>query len=147
MDYYMLAQRMVDLQGALHRLPISRKMPLMEGGIYFALNYLATHPGTHPRELSRKMGVSTARVAVLLRHLDERGLVCKQADANDNRQILVSITPLGLQEVQKKWGEVTKMIADVLEQLGPEDAMALLHLQERIVQIVERTGQQTHLRQ
>ena len=135
MDYRQLAQQFVDLQGALHRLPISRELPPLEGGLYFVLHYLAGHSGVHPRELSREMGVSTARTAVLLRQLEERGMLQRQADATDSRQTLVTITPAGLQAAQEKWEQVVHAVAALLEQLGPEDAQALLRIQGRLLQI------------
>ena len=140
MDFCPLAEQIVELQGVLHRLPTSRKLPLLEGGLYFVLSYLADHPGTHPRELSREMGVSTARVAAMLRHLEEHGMISRQADASDSRQVLVSITPAGLHEIQEKWAKAVQVVAAILEQLGPDDAQTLLRLQKRIIQIVERTG-------
>ena len=81
------------------------------------------------------MGVSTARTAVLLRQLEERGMLQRQADTTDSRQTLVTITPAGLQAAQEKWEQVVHAVAALLEQLGPEDAQALLRIQGRLLQI------------
>ena len=56
-------------------------------------------------------------------------------DTTDSRQTLVTITPAGLQAAQEKWEQVVHAVAALLEQLGPEDAQALLRIQGRLLQI------------
>ena len=144
MDYRILAERMVDLQTSLHQVPITQELSALDRGIFFALNYLALHGNTaYPKELSREMAVSSARIAALLNHLEEEKLIQRSPDLRDNRQIIVSLTDKGLQLIRRKREEIMNIVAETLADLGQEDAEAFLRIQERIVQnFLQRTREE-----
>ena len=135
MDYYELAEQMVNLQTSLHQLPISQELSTLGRGVFFALNYLILHePAVYPKDLSRGMAVSSARVAALLNHMEAEGLIRRTPDPQDSRQVLVSLTEQGVQAIHRKRQEILDTVAETLQELGPEDAQALLRIQERIMQ-------------
>ena len=104
-------------------------------GELFVLNYLDHREGeVHPKELSEKMAVSTARIARLLNHMEEKSLVTRLPDPGDNRQIIVQLTPDGAKAVEGARREVISYLAKMLESLGPEDARAYIRIQEKIYQ-------------
>lgn len=74
------------------------------------------------------MGVSSARVAALLNHLEKEGFIQRRPDLKDNRQVIVSITDKGIQAICQKRERILDMIAQALESLGPEDAQTLLRI-------------------
>ena len=72
MDYSALAAELLSFRTALHHLPAVRGLDEMSGGEYFVLHFLLRHGGTAgPSELSRSLYASSARIAALLKHLDE----------------------------------------------------------------------------
>lgn len=134
MDYRALAEQLVDLQTGLHQIPASRYLFALGQGTFFALNYLATHREVaYPKELSRNMAVSSARIAALLNHMEKQGLITRAADPEDNRQVVVSLTRQGEALIREKRAEAVEAIAETLEQLGPEDAEAYLRIQYKII--------------
>lgn len=142
MDYHMLAEKLLDLQTILRLEPASRQLSLIERGSFLALHYLMDSSRTlHPKELSQKMAVSSARVAALLKHLEHDGLITRSPDPGDNRQVVVSLTCRGAQLIKEKRAEVVNIIAEALEELGPEEAETYLRIEEKFRQnFIRRTN-------
>lgn len=133
-DYQALARQLIQLQLSLHQAPISRMLSDLERGTYLALNFLVLHGSSaYPKELSRGMSVSSARVAALLNHLEARGLIRRAPDPGDSRQTIVSLTEAGRQAIQRKRAEITDIVTQTLEELGPEDAEAFVRIHEKLV--------------
>lgn len=133
MDYTALANQLLGVQANLLQVPANQQMSRMVKGEVFVLNYLNIHDRIiHPKELSEKMSVSTARIASLLNHMEEKNLILRDADPSDSRQIIVRLTPHGQQMILTIRAEVITYVADMLEGLGPEDAAEYIRLQEKI---------------
>ena len=133
MDYMKLASDLIDIQERLIQVPGKQKLTKMARGELFVLNYLAYHgSNVHPKELSEKMAVSSARIASLLNHLEKKQLIQRYVDQHDNRQIIVVLTELGRQEISRVRAELLPDIAAMLEKLGPEDAYSLIRIEQKI---------------
>lgn len=134
MDYTKLANELIAIQELMLRVPARQKISKLSVGSLFVLNYLAYHKNNvHPKELSEKMAVSTARIARLLSYLENKNMVQRYMDPHDNRQIIVELTELGRNEIQRVRADAIPVISDMLEKLGPEDAEAYLRIQWKIV--------------
>ncbi len=135
MDYLALAEQLVTLQSSLQHIPASQKLSALDHGVFFAMNYLAMHENSaYPKELSRGMAVSSARVAAMLNHLEQQGLIRRSPDPRDSRQVMVSLTEQGLALIRQKREEILCLAANALQELGPEDAQALLRIQKKLVE-------------
>ena len=133
MDYMIMAEELLGVRANLLQVPAIQQLAKMVRGELFVLNYLATHEKEiHPKELSEKMAVSTARIASLLNHMAEKQLIQRYADKNDNRQVIVILTEKGRQEIQQIREEVITRVGALLESLGPEDSEAFIRIQKRI---------------
>ena len=133
MDYMELAIELLGVQENLIQVPTTHKIHKMVRGELFVLNYLAYHgSNVHPKELSEKMAVSSARIASLLNHLEKKQLIQRYVDQHDNRQIIVLLTDLGRQEISRVRSELLPEIAAMLEKLGPEDAENYIRIQKKI---------------
>lgn len=134
MDYTKLANELIDLQELMLQIPARQKLSKLTVGSLFVLNYLAFHDNNvHPKELSEKMAVSSARIAKLLNYLEEKGMAQRHVDPEDNRQIIVVLTELGRQEIHRVRAEALPFLCDMLEKLGPEDAEAYIRIEKKIV--------------
>ena len=132
MDYSLLAGQLLNVQANLLQVPAYQQLSKMVRGELFVLNYLATHEtAIHPKELSKKMAVSTARITFLLHHMEEKGLIARSSDLSDNRQIFVRLTENGVNAIQKARAEVISRVSSLLEALGPEDAREYIRIQEK----------------
>ncbi len=133
MDYTALANELLSTRCQLRQVPASKHLDKMLRGELFVLNYLATHEGRiHPKELSRELSVSTARIASLLNHMEQKGYVRREQDCADSRQILVVLTAQGQQALEDVKPTVLAYVAATLEALGPEDAHAYVRIQKKI---------------
>ena len=135
MDYHALAEQLMDLHVLLHQSPAGRQLEDLDRGTSLALGYLmAHHKMAHPKALGRGMAVSSARVAALLNHLEEQGLIRRTADPDDNRQTIVSLTAAGEERIRQRRAQAVTLLAQVLERLGPEDAAAYLRLRKKLIE-------------
>lgn len=133
MDYNSLAKELLTVRENLLQVPANQHLSQMVRGEMFVLNYLFTHEGIiHPKELSEKMAVTTARIASLLNHMERKQLLLRHTDPNDNRQVVVVLTDTGRETIQKIRTEVISYVCAMLEGLGPEDAQAYIRIQKRI---------------
>lgn len=133
MDYTALANELLSVRANLLQVPANQQLSKMVKGEMFVLNYLATHEKIiHPKELSEKMAVSTARIASLLNHMEDKKLIQRYADKDDNRQVIVILTETGKQEILRIRAEVISYVCAMLESLGPEDAEAYIRIQKKI---------------
>ena len=133
MDYTSLAQELLTVRAKLLQVPANQQLSQMVRGEMFVLNYLFTHEGAiHPKELSRQMAVTTARIASLLNHMEEKKLISRYTDPEDSRQIVVILTQEGKLAIQAVRAKVISYVSTMLEGLGPEDAEAYVRIQNKI---------------
>ena len=133
MDYQSLAGELLRTREELLQVPAQQKLSRIMRGELFVLNYLYSHDTeVHPTELSRKLSVSTARIASLLNHMEEKQLITRAPDSRDSRQIIVALTETGAQAIRQRRGDVLTYLARMLEALGPEDAREYIRIQKKI---------------
>ena len=140
------------LSGLLERLE-SRRYNKHRGGAHkeeagkrrgdgdgFILAYLVRHGGTAlPGEICQAMGVSTPRVAVLLRSLEEDGMITRTVVADDRRKVCFTLTDRGRVMVEKKQRRREDFLRRLLEELSDEDAAAL----PRILDALEKVWKES----
>lgn len=134
MDYTALASELIEIRANMLLIPVHQQLSKMTRGEQFVLNYLSTHENSiHPKELSEKMAVSTARIAALLNSLERKKLIQRYPDQVDNRQVVVVLTEEGKQEALRVHGAVVANVKAMLEKLGPEDAEAYIRIQKKVL--------------
>ena len=106
-------------------------------GKQFVLLYLLENGNAaFPKELSRDMSTSTARVAGILRKLEADGLICRTADQADNRKVLVSLTDKGESEATRIRNTVNAVIENIISILGPEDSMEYIRINKKLLKSI-----------
>ena len=109
----------------------------------FVLAYLARHGGTAlPGEICQAMEVTTPRVAVILRGLEEDGMITRTVVADDRRTVCVTLTERGKALIEKKRRRREDFLRRLLEELSPEDAAALPRILEALEKV--RRGSPEH---
>ena len=88
-----------------------------------------------PSELSEAMSVSTARVARLLKTLEDRALIQRSIDPTDRRRIIVKLTEEGERYLEAVYVRTHKRASAVIEALGAEDTEAFIRIAEKIVDV------------
>lgn len=135
MYYESLAYQMLNVRAKMLQVPAHQEISKLMRGELFVLNYLKEQDiVVHPKELSENLAVSTARIARLLKHMEEQGLIVRFTDANDSRQVVVQITEQGVAEIDHVRKKVLEYTARMLENLGADDAKEYIRIQEKICQ-------------
>ena len=85
-------------------------------------------------ELSRKLHMTTSRIAAVLGSLEKKGMILRQADEGDKRRVQVVLTDQGSAFCQKKKEQALCDMTHLLKQLGEEDAQHFVRIMKRIHQ-------------
>ncbi|HJC62733.1 MAG TPA: MarR family transcriptional regulator [Candidatus Blautia merdavium] len=135
MDYKELAEEYLMIRAQLLKVPASQQVTKLVKGELFVLNYLATHEkAVYPKDLSKEMVVSTARIAVILNQMEDKKWITRTADTEDNRQILVALTEEGHRVIEQQREKIIHAVVQMFEKLGPEDAAEFIRIQRKIVE-------------
>lgn len=142
MDYSILAEKMLLLRAQLSHLPAGEAVSDTCGGEFFALSLLLAGAPSCPSALSRSMGVSSARIAALLKHLEQKGLVLRRTDEHDERRVNVSLTDAGRKLINERRREAIERVAAALRSLGEEDALEYIRLQQKMLDALSASDKQ-----
>lgn len=135
MYFETLAYKLLNVRAKMLQVPVHQEISKIMRGELFVLYYLKEHDEiVHPKELSEKLAVSTARIARLLKRMEEEKLIVRIADAHDSRQVNVQLTEQGSKEIDIVRKKVLEHTTRMLESLGPDDAKEYIRIQERICQ-------------
>lgn len=88
-------------------------------------------------DLARTLGLTTGRIASILKGLEGKGLVHRVSVPGDKRRVSVSLTPKGIQWAQNAYERLLMRVSRLLEQLGEADAQDLLRLIEKMKQMAQ----------
>lgn len=132
MDYISIAKELLSIRAKLMQVPANKKMNEFTKGELYVLNYLDKHSGTaYPKDISREMQVSTARIATILGQMERKGWIERTADTEDTRQVIVSLTQQGTDFLRSKEEEIINSVVSMLENLGEDDSRELLRIQRK----------------
>lgn len=88
-------------------------------------------------EISDKMNVSTARVAVLLRKMVNKNFITKETDKFDARITIVRLTDFGRQTANAMQSEMQQHLSIVIDSMGMDKINQFLALSNEIKEIAE----------
>lgn len=97
-------------------------------------------------EISRKLSMTTSRIAAVLNSLERKQMIVRQADPHDKRRVMVTLTEQGLAFCEEKHRHFVARATRFFELLGEEDARVFVRLMKRVAQILgseewERDGE------
>lgn len=94
-----------------------------------------------PGELADESHVSSARVANILKVLEEKGLVSRSHSASDRRRVEVALTEAGRAEAEARRARRHDAVAAYLRELGEDDARELIRIVRRSAPVIERMAE------
>jgi DNA-binding MarR family transcriptional regulator len=99
------------------------KISRFSKGEALVLNYLIERDApAQPSELSSAMNIVAARIAVVLRSLEEKGCVTRRMNLEDRRKIIVTITEEGKRRAMREKEEIFSFLQEVFDEMGDEEA-------------------------
>lgn len=142
MDTRALAEEYLHLIGSLVGNAPFNEVQDYSRGEMMALRVLEVadaegRPAT-PGDLSSYLGLSTARIANLLKSLERKGLATRVHDDADRRRVFVSLTDEGRALAHQKSQEMAAMAMAFIEEMGEEDASELIRLLGRTIDYHKR---------
>lgn len=87
---------------------------------------------TSPKDISKHMNISTARVATILNSLESKEYIVRRINEDDRRKILISITKLGLEKANQIKSTHLNITKHIFEQLGEEDSKKALEIMRKL---------------
>ena len=91
-----------------------------------------------PGELTEKLGLTTGRIANILRALEAEGLVQRMPDGQDKRRVQVSLTRQGEVLAMERNQEAIEFHTRVLETLEPGEGEQFLALLVKLAAAADR---------
>lgn len=135
MDYIELAEQLVNMRASMPQVKMERAMSQMARGEILALNYIAANKNkVYPKDISKALMLTTARIAAMLKSLEKQKLIIRMPDTADSRQVIVELTEAGASIVEERRGAMIKAAAKMLESLGAEDAKAYVRIQKKLIE-------------
>lgn len=133
------------LMEALRKAPPSehfQKIDRSTMGIRAILKYLSEgNEQATAGEISRALGVSTARVAVLLKKMAGRGLLEKQSDPTDGRVVVVRLSQQGREEAEQLRSELQAQLGALIDAIGMERLLEFAAISHEICSVMKQQGQ------
>ena len=99
---------------------------------YVTMMALWEHDGVMVGELGRQLHLDSATLTPLLKRLEAHGYVARRRSAEDERAVIVTLTPEG-RALRERALEVPRCIGSRID-LDPQDAIQLKQLLERLLQ-------------
>lgn len=108
-------------------------------GLHAVLRYLyETQETVTAGKISEKMGISTARVAVLLKKMAAKGLIEKEKDASDGRLVVVQISESGKAYAKKIKDNIYVQLSVMIDKIGMERMLEFAQISKEIHELMER---------
>ncbi len=103
-----------------------------QAGIGAVLRLLDSSQSATAGQIGDALNISTARVAVLIRKMVEKGLVTKEHGLLDARLTIVRLTELGKKTIQELKEEMYQTMGNVIDAVGMERLSEFLEIAEEI---------------
>lgn len=128
---------------SIHPLEFLQKIDVQSMGISNVLCFLmrADHE-VSAGEISEYMNVSTARVAVLLKKMSDKGFIEKHTDPSDARRVLVAITDSGKALFQEQQREILLYSGAVVDHFGVDKIQEFIGICRQIRDIIDKVEKQ-----
>ncbi|MDD6213767.1 MAG: transcriptional regulator [Firmicutes bacterium] len=138
-EFYDLAGQFINVRRSMPYVKFDKEVSKKIKHEICILNYLKLHNGiAHPKELSEEFIVSTARMAVLLNQLEEKGYISRIPDSEDSRQTIVKLQPKGVSFFEDINNEILEFIVNFFKELGLHDSREFVRLYTRLMNFVAK---------
>lgn len=117
---------------------LARFMSESQAGIKAVLQllYLSGQP-VGAGKIAEEMGVSSARVAVLLKKMEGKDLIVKEADPGDARVTMVRLSERGTQAVLAMREELHAQMRAVIDRIGMERMKEFVEISREIQSVLK----------
>jgi DNA-binding MarR family transcriptional regulator len=133
-----VAARLAFVVGRFNR----RMVPASGGlshGLLMALASVAKRGPLRLAELAQLETVSAPGATRIVAELESRGLVSRGVDPADGRAVLITVTGAGMDAILRARAARAAVIAELLDDLTPEELASVEHALPALEKVVERS--------
>ena len=113
------------------------EIEISQKGAGFVLMHLAENLGNgYANSMAETLGVSRARMAVVLSKLEKRGLVKRTPSNTDGRIDIIEITDLGYQYVEDMKAEALQKTMEIIDAIGFQEVKNFVDISIKIKHIL-----------
>ncbi len=87
-------------------------------------------------ELAETMGLTSGRIANILKSLERKGMVQRERDSRDRRHVIAVLTDQGREKINSIFDKNNEIIEKVLERLDIQEVREGLSIFEKVVDIL-----------
>ena len=120
--------RMYNQQAVQHEITTS---------IGFVLLNIHSDHGTRATKIAPMMGLESRSLTRMLKSMEEKGLIFKQADPDDKRSVRIFLTDLGKEKKEVSRITVLKFNDEVFKQIDPKKLKTFFEVINDIQHIIE----------
>ena len=113
-----------------------------EDGVLYRL-LIGDAEGTLAGDLARSMGLTSGRIANILKQLEAKGYVARSTGQSDRRQVNVQLTEEGRSHIRDAYDDNIRVIEENLRLLGEADANEYIRILGRIIETFPQSGAET----
>ena len=90
-----------------------------------------------PGELTEKMGLTTGRIATILKVLEKSEMVVRTPDPLDKRRVLVELTPQGEVAAREQHAKALRFHTFLIEQLDADEASRFMETLTHLAAVLD----------
>lgn len=131
-------QKFMNMMDQMHPIRDFSKIDTTKAGIGAVMRFLneSERPVTAGK-ISEQIRVSTARVAVLLKKMEAKGLIIKKSHDRDARITMVCLTEEGEKIIREIHQSMRKNVEKMIDQIGAERLETAFTVMQEIRSILE----------
>lgn len=133
MEYEDLARELLDFRdGGFQQFLITLSRDYAQGRTLVLLELYGSEAPYSPTELSENLGLSSGRIANILKSLKQLGYVSREKDSTDARRVYAVLTEKGEARARELYASQVKACSKVLRAIGKDDAEELVRILKKI---------------
>lgn len=129
--------KIINLLDESHKINPLEK--LNQVGHLAVLKYLNQNKKVKSKDICENMNISSARMAVLIKKLENKGLITKIIDQEDARITIINLTEKGKITSQKIKNQLSYQIENIINEFGYDNLTNLLKDMQKIKLIIEKS--------
>lgn len=106
----------------------------------FVLLNINSDEGTPATKIAPLMGLEARSLTRLLKTMEEKGLICRKADATDKRSVRIFLTKEGKRKKEKSREVVLKFNNSVRESVSNENLTVFFDVLQHVNRIIEKNN-------
>lgn len=112
----------------------------LDSGVRFVLMFLCENENVYASTISEKMGISRARVGILLKKMENKNLIYKIDNSNDARIQVIAITENGKKMCEQIKVKIRKHISNLIDKIGYNTLIEFLDVASKIKNVLKGGG-------